>query len=466
MAVADFLQDIGSGLATGAKAVGSVLPALGLRTAQVVSGEAPQIDADKRHSAEQARELKANDLEAQLEMGRKYGTLTPDQQKQYVDQITSLYSGPENMDGLLKRLHRAVHPTGATYQLPDATPKGGTQAADDRSKVGSLIGTDDAKKQQALQSIQWFKQNMLPQFPPDQQAAKLNAYIDHINGITQGTEKPPKGLKAMEQGGVFFGIEDQDTGKQYLKSQLEPGGDAPPEAKQMYQAVQKAAKDKQDAADRKEKDAEERQTRAFAHAAQMVGLQMQKQIELGNIREAQATFKDAEKSYRSAAELSMDMQRNAAAAKKGDQQAQIAILTDHAGGTTKLAGGRLTKPIMDELTSSLPFLEGVKKKWQTGPDGVQYLTGVTLSPEQVDRMLTVAQNRVSVMKDSLDGIKADHPEAFPQDTHAKKVGDMLPKTGAQQASGQKPIVQHSASTGLYRYSTDGGQTWQPGQPPK
>jgi hypothetical protein len=28
----------------------------------------------------------------------------------------------------------------------------------------------------------------------------------------------------------------------------------------------------------------------------------------------------------------------------------------------------------------------------------------------------------------------------------------------------KPIVQHSPSTGQYRYSNDGGKTWQPGQP--
>ena len=28
----------------------------------------------------------------------------------------------------------------------------------------------------------------------------------------------------------------------------------------------------------------------------------------------------------------------------------------------------------------------------------------------------------------------------------------------------KPIIQHSASTGQYRYSNDGGKTWQAGQP--
>lgn len=34
------------------------------------------------------------------------------------------------------------------------------------------------------------------------------------------------------------------------------------------------------------------------------------------------------------------------------------------------------------------------------------------------------------------------------------------------AKAQKVIVQHSPSTGKYRYSTDGEKTWQPGQPPK
>lgn len=40
-------------------------------------------------------------------------------------------------------------------------------------------------------------------------------------------------------------------------------------------------------------------------------------------------------------------------------------------------------------------------------------------------------------------------------------------TGPPGASAkQAPIVQHSPSTGAYRYSTDGGKTWQAGQPPK
>ena len=47
----------------------------------------------------------------------------------------------------------------------------------------------------------------------------------------------------------------------------------------------------------------------------------------------------------------------------------------------------------------------------------------------------------------------------------------MPTTGAAPVSpGQvitgSAIVQHSASTGQYRYSLDGGKTWQPGQPPQ
>jgi hypothetical protein len=41
-----------------------------------------------------------------------------------------------------------------------------------------------------------------------------------------------------------------------------------------------------------------------------------------------------------------------------------------------------------------------------------------------------------------------------------------PRAATSGSGAQKPIVQHSQSTGQYRYSTDGGKTWQPGQPPR
>ena len=114
MSVGDLLSGIGRGVATAGRVAGTVLEPIAKRTAEVVSGEAPELDAERRQQAmqltDQQRELKANDLESQLEMGRKYGTLTPEQQKQYVDQITGLYSKPEQQGRLLQRIHKA-HPS-------------------------------------------------------------------------------------------------------------------------------------------------------------------------------------------------------------------------------------------------------------------------------------------------------------------------------------------------------------------
>lgn len=147
MSVGDILKKAGQGALTGARAVGAVAAPLLSRTAEVVSGEAPQIDEEKRQQQakmdDAALNAKADDLEAQLAMGRKYGTLTPEEQQQYVDQITALFSHPRHMNTLMTRLQRAIHPQGARYQenkpLPNATPTGGTAAADEK-RAAELYG--------------------------------------------------------------------------------------------------------------------------------------------------------------------------------------------------------------------------------------------------------------------------------------------------------------------------------------
>jgi hypothetical protein len=138
MAIGDILKDIGAGAARGAKAVGAVLEPIAERTAQVESGEAPQIDEQQRQQkqklANEGIEAQAQELERGLETGRKYGTLTPQQQQQYVDAISKLYSHPSQMGTLMTKLQKAIHPDGATYQtnpLPNPEPLGGTAAADE-----------------------------------------------------------------------------------------------------------------------------------------------------------------------------------------------------------------------------------------------------------------------------------------------------------------------------------------------
>ena len=142
MSVGDLLSGIGRGVATAGRVAGTVLEPFGKALAEEESGQLPQIEAEKRQQqyklTDEERERKANDLEAQLETGRKYGTLTPDQQKQYVDAITGLYSKPEQQGSLLQRIHKAIHPTGTVRQaaqpLPSAIPEGGTVAADEAAR--------------------------------------------------------------------------------------------------------------------------------------------------------------------------------------------------------------------------------------------------------------------------------------------------------------------------------------------
>ncbi len=139
MAVADLLEKIGEGAKTVGRVAGAVAEPLAKRTAEVVSGEAPEIDQDKRARAEKLEDeqlaIKASTLENNLAMGQKYGTLTPDQQQQYVDEITKIYSNPRHAPTLMEKLRKAIHPDGTFAQAPqktleNPTPEGGTLHAD------------------------------------------------------------------------------------------------------------------------------------------------------------------------------------------------------------------------------------------------------------------------------------------------------------------------------------------------
>jgi hypothetical protein len=144
MAISDFLEKVGEGVEKGAKVAGTVAGALGKGVAEEEAGYAPQIAQDKRNHAQAmedaAIQTKEQELTSQLEMGRKYGTLTPEQQSQYVDAITKLYSHPRHAATLMEKLRKVIHPQGAIagpVELADATPKGGTAAADAEMKAES-----------------------------------------------------------------------------------------------------------------------------------------------------------------------------------------------------------------------------------------------------------------------------------------------------------------------------------------
>jgi hypothetical protein len=78
------------------------------------------------------------------------------------------------------------------------------------------------------------------------------------------------------------------------------------------------------------------------------------------------------------------------AIKSHDQQAMLSLLANHLGMTMGLQkGARMTKDIVQEAQQSRPWLQGMQAKFDK--DG--YLSGVTLSPEQMRQMVDLGRER-------------------------------------------------------------------------
>ena len=77
---------------------------------------------------------------------------------------------------------------------------------------------------------------------------------------------------------------------------------------------------------------------------------------------------------------------------KNDQQAMLSLLANHLGMTMGLQkGARLNQAIIDEAAKSQPWISKIGAKFDK--DG--YLSGLTLSPEQMKSMVNLARERYS-----------------------------------------------------------------------
>jgi hypothetical protein len=104
------------------------------------------------------------------------------------------------------------------------------------------------------------------------------------------------------------------------------------------------------------------------------------------------------------------------AIKDHDQQAMLNLLANHLGMTMGLQkGARMTKDIINEAKQSQPWLAGMESKFDK--DG--YLSGVTLSPNQMRQMVSLGQERYaedakkSRATAQYLGAKDDGPERVP-----------------------------------------------------
>lgn len=461
MAVADILKDIGSGLATGAKAVGSVAQPILARTADVVSGEAPQIDAEQRRRQEAledaAIDTKAKFLENQLAIAQKYGTLNPQQQQQYIDQITGLYSHPRHASKLMEKLRSAIHPNGAFAQesagpLPNAVPTGGTNVADLLAKNKAALGFDqqsDEQKEQLqrkalLDDVDFMRTNIqrfMPNATPEQQQQFLNEYIERKTGVLSGK---PQGMKINATGGVFTSITDPNSGRTWSASDLGPAGNAPAEAKKLYADYEAGVKGKQQEKDkefeREQKAIQDRQAKNNENMLERMRLQFQNMLSMNNFRSANNVVQGLEKNYATSQTLESRMKQLEPKALAGDQQAMLAILANHIAMTTHQPGAsmRPTKALFDEAASAQPWLQKIDKR--VDQDGV--LSGVVLSKDQIQQMVDLAPIMVNADLDALNQarqlMQGQLNPAPAGSTGAKRVGKILPKPGGTQTNNNAP----------------------------
>lgn len=134
-------------------------------------------------------------------------------------------------------------------------------------------------------------------------------------------------------------------------------------------------------------------------------------------------------------------------------------------GTDKTAPFRVDRQgVASELGTLLKggvaSIEEVKQ-WENQIDSAD-------SPGTLKSSIREIAHIISGRVDALENKRAELPAAGRSkpllSDKSKAVMDRLSGAGGTPAGA--PIVQHSASTGAYRYSLDGGKTWQAGQPPR
>jgi hypothetical protein len=434
MAVADLLRDVGEGLATGAKAVGRASVPILQRTAEVVSGEAPQIDEDDRRHAEKLEDeqinAKAQILENQLATAQRYGTLTTEQQQQYADAISNLYNKPRHSQVLMEKLRKAIHPNGAyaagpQAPLPDPAP-GGTLALDEQSKLTSLEKTDALKLQEAQKEIDFWTSKLKAAGVPDEQVnAARNEAIERSMGAIGGTALP-KNAKLDIQGGVLVGGTDEH-GRTFTTAQIQ-SGEAGPTLKAMFDDFQKGERDKEDRADKKTKAADDEREKL---ARMSEGAVASRQATSEEFMEGMADYRSALSEYKA-----LDTQATQSGDTVNSLKAQYAQPGNHAVPDNELQnfyttvvqkGGKKTAAELQltrQIGSMGMNIETMAQKAATGE-----------LPN--DLRVALLKGMDAVAKEQRMTADAKKPEPPPV-TGAKRVGKVLSGgTGAAQVGGKQ-----------------------------
>jgi len=213
MSIGDVFEKVGQGaekgLATAGRVAGAVAEPIGKGLLAAADPDAPQIREEQRQQQykmeDAAIDAQVQELETQLAMAHKYDTLTYEQLQQYATAISKLYSHPRHAGTLMEKLRKAVYPNGAVSTpgvlatLKDATPAGGTAAADE-ANAESLWG---AREQAMLNEID--------------ERAKMTAQYHKPAGKSPPTPGNQLPADAIGPNGQPISPSDRNAGKSFME---------------------------------------------------------------------------------------------------------------------------------------------------------------------------------------------------------------------------------------------------------
>lgn len=242
----------------------------------------------------------------------------------------------------------------------------------------------------------------------------------------KGQTVSPKGAEAkpMEadiKDGVYMGVNDPANNKKYSRAQLD-AGTAPKQALEIDADVKRGTAEKEKAQEAKESRAEARQRERDAELQSRMETSLQNSLKANDYKKANDIVNKAKGDAEGATDRARTMDLNLVAARRGDQQAMLSLVANHIGMTLGMQkGARITRAVWDEAMQSAPWLQRVEAKF----DDRGFLSGVTLSPEQMESMVNLAHEKVQTMGEHVARVQKDYAD----DLSVKKSG--TPKSGTR-----------------------------------
>lgn len=154
-------------------------------------------------------------------------------------------------------------------------------------------------------------------------------------------------------------------------------------------------------------DARDKEDRHFQSQLDLQEKSLNNALKKADYNTAKKEVSKADDDYDAATNRMKVMDKNIEEAKAGDQQAMISLLTNHIGMTLGAQkGARISQTILNEAEQSAPWIGRVEARF----DGNGYLSGVVLTPQQMDSMVKLAHEKADTLRDHANNMRDRYQE--------------------------------------------------------